>query len=262
MSETTEQLVLDIGDRLISLVSSEIPIVIGNAVPTERRALQALLVKTAGIMRSLLDLTRLGRNTEVMILARSLADHVITFAWLAIDPGAHYPRWERGDARDRLAAQKRWEQRGRTLLEPSVKEMFERQNANQVKYPPDMDDRADKADDYWAAQLGFPAGDKPFADAYDVIFKHCSSRTHASIQGLNDVIELTPEHTVLVLDRGSDYQAGVLRAALVIFGLGLKVGAEMFSIPSREKVEQLFAEYLRRRQAIDGPAADSFSSDL
>lgn len=127
MSETTEQLLLDIGDRLISLVSSEIPIVIGNAVPTERRALQALLVKTAGIMRSLLDLTRLGRNTEVMILARSLADHVITFAWLAIDPGPHYPRWERGDARDRLAAQKRWEQRGRTLLEPSVKEMFERQ---------------------------------------------------------------------------------------------------------------------------------------
>jgi hypothetical protein len=49
---------------------------------------------------------------------------------------------------------------------------------------------------------------------------------------------------------------------LVIFGLGLKVGAEMFSTPSREKVEQLFAEYLRRRQAIDGPAADSFSSDL
>ena len=34
-------------------------------------------------------------------------------------------------------------------------------------------------------------------------------------------------------------------------------------IPSREKkVEQLFAEYLRRRQAIDGPAADSVSSDL
>jgi hypothetical protein len=36
----------------------------------------------------------------------------------------------------------------------------------------------------------------------------------------------------------------------------------MFSIPNREKVEQLFAEYLRRRQAIDGPPPDSFSSDL
>lgn len=89
--------------------------------------------------------------------------------------------------------------------------MFERQNANQVKYPPGMDDRADKAHDYWAAQLGFPAGDKPFADVYDVIFKHCSSRTYAWIQGRNDVIELTPEHAVLVLDGGSDRSCAAMR---------------------------------------------------
>ena len=103
--------------------------------------------------------------------------------------------------------------------------MFERQNANQVKYPPDMDDRADKVDDYWvAAQLGFPAGDKPFADAYDVIFKHCSSRTmRAQSQGLNDVIVVdAAEHRPAPRYCGSDYQAGALRAALVIFGLGLK----------------------------------------
>jgi hypothetical protein len=129
--------------------------------------------------------------------------------------------------------------------------MFERQKANKVKYPPDMDDRADKADEYWATRLGFPAGDKPFADTYDVIFKHCSSRTHASVQGLNDVLEPTPEHTVLVLDRSSDYQAGALRASLVIFGLGLKVAAELFTIPAGEEVERLSAEYLRRRLAID-----------
>ncbi len=85
MVETLAQLVLDIGDRLVHLVTSEIPIVRSNAVPTERVALQALLIKTVSIMRSLLDLTRRGYNPEVMILARSLADHVITFAWLAID---------------------------------------------------------------------------------------------------------------------------------------------------------------------------------
>jgi hypothetical protein len=262
LPETTEKLVLDIGDRLVRLISSEIPIVVSNTVPTERRALQALVVKTVGIMRSLLELTRHGHNAEVMILARSLSDHVITFAWLAIDPEAHYPPWERGDARDRLAAQERWEKRGRTLLEPGVKKMFERQKANQVKYPPDMDDRADKADDYWATRLGFPANDKPFADTYDVIFKHCSSRTHASVQGLNDVLESTPEHTVLVLDRGFEYQGGVLRASLVIFGLGLKVTAEMFSIPASEKIDQLSAEYLRRRQAIDRLVSGSVSTGI
>lgn len=188
--------------------------------------------------------------------------HVITFAWLVVDPEAHYPRWERGDARDRLAAQERWEKRGRTLLEPGVKKMFECQKANQVKYRPDIDDRADKADDYWATRLGFPANDKPFADTYDVIFKHCSSRTHASVQGLNDVLESTPEHTVLVLDRGFEYQGGVLRASLVIFGLGLKVAAEMFSIPASEKIDQLSAEYLGRRQAIDRLVSGSVSTGI
>jgi Family of unknown function (DUF5677) len=254
MVETTAELVLDVGDRLVRLVTSETPIVVSNTVPTERRALQALLMKAVSVMRGLLDLARHGHNIEVMILARSLADHVITFAWLAIDPGAHYPRWERGDARDRLAAQERFEKRGRTLLEPGARVIFERQKANQVRYPPDMDDRADKADEYWATRLGFPADDKPFADTYDVIFKHCSSRTHASVQGLNDVLEPTPEHTVLVLDRGPEYQAGVLRASLVIFGLGLKVAADIFPIPASDKVDQLSAEYLRRRLAIDKPS--------
>lgn len=56
MPETYDQLVLDIGDRLVRLVTSEIPIVVSNSVPTERRALQALLIKTVSIMRSLLDL--------------------------------------------------------------------------------------------------------------------------------------------------------------------------------------------------------------
>lgn len=126
--------------------------------------------------------------------------------------------------------------------------------ASAVKYPPDMAQRADQADSHWATLLGFPPDDTPFADSYDVIFKHCSSRTHASLQGLNDVIETTPAHAVLLLERGTNYQAGALRASLVIFGLGLKVTAALFTIPSRDEVEQLFAEYLERREVIDRTA--------
>jgi hypothetical protein len=226
-------------------------LVLDAAVPSERLGLNGLLFKAVAIMRGLLDLTRNGKNAEAMILARALADHVITFAWLAIDPARNYPRWERDDARERLRAQSRWEKRGRTLLAPSVKRMFERRQANQVKYPPDLAQLGDKADEYWAARLGFRAGDRPFADTYDVIFKHCSSRTHASIQGLNDVLEMTPDHAVLVLDRGADHQAGALRASLMIFGLGLKVAAETLALPARHDVERLFAEYLARRDAID-----------
>lgn len=253
MAETTSGLVLDIGDRLVGLVTPAVPMFVSNSVPTERRELKALLVKTASIMRGVLALTRDGCNAEVMILARSLADHVITFAWLGIDPEAHYPRWERDDARERLAAEKRLHKRGRTLLEPEVKKLFERQNANHVKYPPGVARRADKADEYWAARIGFSTGDTPFADAYEVIFRHCGSRAHASVQGLNDVRELTPEHSVLFLDRGFGYQSRVLRASLVIFGLGLMVAARIFTIVDSDDVERLAAEYQRRHDAmLDG----------
>ena len=61
-----------------------------------------------------------GVENNCLILARSLADHVITVGWLAIDPAAHYPRWVRADAKDRLAAHNRWAQSGRgALLEDS-----------------------------------------------------------------------------------------------------------------------------------------------
>jgi hypothetical protein len=251
MAETVAELVLDIGDRLVGLVTPEIPVVLSNTVPPERRDLQAVLIKTVSIMRGLLDLTRHGYNTEAMVLARSLADQVITFAWLAIDPPANYSRWVKDDARERLKANKRFEKRGRTLLEPAHKARFERLEANkEVKFPPDVAGRADKADEHWAAPLGFGDDGKPFGDTYDVIFKHCSSRTHASVQGLNDVLEPTPTHTELVLEHDSDYMAGVLRASLVVFGLGLMVAAKIFTTPTSDRVDQLAAEYRRRLEAI------------
>ena len=118
---------------------------------------------------------------------------VITFAWLAIDPAVHYPRWERDDAQGcqqtndgRSAAANFWIRASRRCSKtkkPSPSIFSEYAAA-----------RADKADEHWAQRLGFPAGDTPFGDTYDVIFKHCSSRTHASVQGLNDVLERRRRH--------------------------------------------------------------------
>lgn len=70
-----------------------------------------------------------------------------------------------------------------------------------ASFPPNLYQRAEQADAYWPTRLGFPDGDAPFTDTYNVIFRHSSSRTHASIQGLNDVLEMTPDHNVISLDR-------------------------------------------------------------
>lgn len=114
-----------------------------------------------------------------------------------------------------------------------------------------MIDQAEKADEYWAPRLGYKETDTPFADTYEVIFRHCSSRTHALIQGLNDVIEPTPSHDIIVLDRISDHMPSILRSTLMIFGLGLCVSAAVLAIPRREDIESLMQEYLQRRARLD-----------
>lgn len=144
MAETTEELVLDSGPQLIELVNPELPMVVSRSAPVPRRTLIAVMVKVTAIMRAIVDLIEKKRLPEVMILGRSLADHVITLAWITADVDQHYPRWERDDAKQHLDAHKR-------------------------------------ADIFWATRLGFPAGDHPFMDTYMVIFRHSSNRTHASI---------------------------------------------------------------------------------
>lgn len=86
---------------------------LSREAPMPRRALRALAVKTTAIMRAILDLIEKGRLPEVLILGRSLADHVITLAWLAADVEENYPRWEKDDAKQRLDAHERWQEAGR-----------------------------------------------------------------------------------------------------------------------------------------------------
>jgi len=95
------ELVLDVGDRLVRLVTSETPVVVSNTVPKERRALQALLIKAVSIMHSLLDLARHGHDPDAMILARSLADHLcddraVALHVLIVDDHASFRRFARG----------------------------------------------------------------------------------------------------------------------------------------------------------------------
>jgi hypothetical protein len=251
MAETTEELVLDIGPQLIELVNRELPMIVSRSAPVPRRTLIALTVKVTAIMRAIVDLIEKERLPEVMILGRSLADHVITLAWITVDVDQHYPRWEKNDAKQRLDAHRHWQESGRgPLLDPEAIARYEQILTIVPKFPPDMRQCAERADTFWTTRLGFPAGDHPFMDTYMVIFRHSSSRTHASIQGLNDVLETSPEHNVIHLDRIDDPLTGVLRAVLMVFGLGLVVSATVNGFPPRVDVETVFGDFLRRRAAL------------
>jgi hypothetical protein len=64
------------------------------------------------------------------------------------------------------------------------------------------------------------------------------------------VLETTPEHNVIHLDRIDDPLTGVLRAVLMVFGLGLVVSATVNGFPPRVDVETVFSDFLRRRAAL------------
>jgi hypothetical protein len=252
VAETTEELVLDIGQQLVDLVAKELPLTLSRQAPMPRRALLALAVKTTAIMRASLDLIEKNRLAEVLILGRSLADCVITLAWLTAATEENYPRWEKDDAKQRLDAHERWQDSGRgPLLQPDAVAHYEQILSAVENFPPNLFQRAEQADVYWPARLGFPDGDTPFTDTYNIIFRHSSSRTHASIQGLNDVLETTPDHNVISLDRIDDPLAGPLRAILTIFGLGLVVSAAATGFPRRDCVERIYSGFLRRRAEMD-----------
>jgi hypothetical protein len=126
MAGTTEELVLDIGPQLIELVNRELPMVVSRSAPVPRRTLIALTVKVTAIMCAIVDLIEKKRLPEVMILARSLADHVITLAWITVDVDQHYPRWEKDDAKQRLDARRHWQESGRgPLLDPEAIARYE-----------------------------------------------------------------------------------------------------------------------------------------
>ena len=118
--------------------------------------------------------------------------------------------------------------------------------------PPNLYQRAEQADAYWPPRLGFRDGETPFTDTYNIIFRHSSSRTHASLQGLNDVLETTPEHNVISLDRVDEPLTGPLRAILTVFGLGLMVSSAATGFPRRDSVERIYSTFLRRPAKVDG----------
>ncbi len=56
-----------------------------------------LLSRTASLAESTAALAETGRQTDALVLLRSLYEHGITFLWLAIDPRPRVIAWYGGD---------------------------------------------------------------------------------------------------------------------------------------------------------------------
>src|SRR4051794_21447918 len=64
----------------------------------------AMLARSAGSLGSVMALLAPRRAIDAAVLARTLYEQAVTFAWIAINPTEHARRWVRWDRRQRIKA--------------------------------------------------------------------------------------------------------------------------------------------------------------
>lgn len=189
-------------NKLLSLMPPEI--VVESSAPQNGRELHnwdvvapAMLFSAANCLLSLRWLAMTPpprREQDASILLRRLYEHVVCFAWIAIDPAVHAKRWVAYDYRYRLATDLELQQLGKSGLDPAQRAAFAAyRQANQDM--PSLDQRAREADTYWLPRLaqhldGRPNGDRAFslADEYTSIYRSTSANTHPSPRSLFDYV--------------------------------------------------------------------------
>jgi hypothetical protein len=231
------------GPQLIVLVKPEFPKTLARSAPEHRLTMLALVARMTGTMESILHLASIGRQADLAVLVRTLYDHVVVLGWLASDPEKNHALWRAEDARQRIKVHEQWGDRlAKELLRPEELKTFEKFAKQEAEGPTNLVDRAAAADLYWSERLGFKPQESPFVEAYHVIFRWASTRAHASLQGINDVVELTPDHVVVMLEPTT----GKLRlagTAIVLYALGLRVSAVVNGFPRQEDIERAMTEY-------------------
>jgi Family of unknown function (DUF5677) len=234
--------------RLIELAEAALPVVGPADHPDSRVYGAALIARVVGTIQAMLTLAPLGRDADLNILARSAFEHAVTFAWIAADPEHRFVRWQKEDATRRLEAHRDFRRFGEPLLEPVVEAELQRQTDVQyrghpVKRPPNMPHRAEQADKYWGRRLQLPEPPHlaSFRGVYTTIYRRGSSRTHASILGLNDVMTGAGGQYVVALESSVRPQPS-LRMAPFVLGLAMYVASDAIGWPSRAAIDHVFEE--------------------
>lgn len=234
--------------RLIELAEAALPVVGLADQPNSRVYGAALIARVVGTIQAMLTLAPLGRDADLNILARSAFEHAVTFAWIAADPERRFVRWRKEDAARRLEAHRDFHRFGESLLEAAVEAELRRQTVVQyrghpVKRPPNMLDRAEQADKYWGQRLQLPEAPHvaSFRGVYTTVYRRGSSRMHASVVGLNDVMTRAGGQYVVALESSVRPQPS-LRMAPFVLGLAMYVASDAIGWPSRAAIDGVFEE--------------------
>lgn len=189
-------------DRLLALMPPET--VVQSSGAQDGRELHnwdlvapAMLFSAANCVLSLrwLAMTPVPRREQdASLLLRRVYEHVVCFAWIAIDPAVNAKRWVAYDYRYRLATDLELQRFGKPGLDPAQRASFEAfRQAHQDM--PSLEQRAREADAYWLPKLaqhsdGRSDAERAFSlvDEYTTIYRPTSANTHPSPRSLFDYV--------------------------------------------------------------------------
>jgi hypothetical protein len=165
----------------------------------------AFMVRMANILRHLGYLAPSYSHLDGFALARTLVDHVITFAWISADPKERQPALLRSSFKDILAKDGRYRERGETpLLEDAQRERLSAYTREVNRELPKLPRLSREADEYWTervrSSLPDPLRIVNFQRLYGDIYDHFAAYDHPTTTGLQVFVHLAGNPVVATVD--------------------------------------------------------------
>lgn len=235
------------GRTLIGLVRPHLPLEVFVTGPADAWRLvgPALLARQIGSLEALFALRPLNRQADGFVLLRTLYEHAVTFAWFAADPGAErHGRFLKSDAVARLDADDDIAKLGLPMLGADERAKYEAQRDTLPKQMPDLLQRAEAADAYWADRVGPLENSRSthsYRGLYASAYRHHSAIAHPSLMGLNLVVVDRPGGTLRVqLEERDREMNGPFGLAVILFAFSLYIAGQTLGWPEEASVDAAF----------------------
>ncbi len=235
------------GRDLIELLDPHLPLEVRVEGPADAWALvgPCLLARQVGALEAMFALRPLDREADALILLRSLYEHAVTFAWLAIEPGAERQRkFLKSDLISRLELDKDMQAIGQPPLSDEVRRRFERERDGLPEKMPKLHELAEVVDGHWGPILPGWADspDHSYRGLYAIAYRRQSMVAHPSLMGLNGVyVDLDDGAKRVQLEQRDAEMHGSYGLGGILLAFSVYIAAEALDWPIPvDAVEAIF----------------------
>ena len=193
----------------------------------------AFVARATRLMECITALPK-DREAEAAILTRVLYEHVVRFAWIAIDSAKHLPRWISYDLKERLKAHNHTRERfQRELLPAELVEAYTKRLSS-IAPAPELSEQAKQSDDHWGSVYqGFSNNIYGLLGMYMVVYRQFSPFVHGAFDSLHSIVDHgpTPDARCWLMPMLTEVNA--FTVAPVIYALGLIVASQALHFPQK-----------------------------